>query len=94
MNYLIFLLRIVNFQLSTLYFCLFFRYLTISVGKFLDFSPRFIRDQFVQSAPFVHELKATQQYLDIARDRIRSLESENAELKKELETCKPRKYSQ
>ncbi|KAK7582255.1 hypothetical protein V9T40_013700 [Parthenolecanium corni] len=55
---------------------------------------QFLRDQFIQSAPYIHELTAVQQYLDAARERIRTLESENAELREELDRYKPRKYSQ
>lgn len=53
-----------------------------------------MREHLVQSASYVHELKATQQYLENARERIHSLESENAKLKDELEKYKSKKYSQ
>lgn len=53
-----------------------------------------MKEQFAQSSPVAFELQRTQKYLDNAREKIITLESENIKLKEEVEHYKSKIFSQ
>ncbi|XP_065218025.1 c-Myc-binding protein [Planococcus citri] len=55
---------------------------------------QFLRDEILKSSPVLLEETANAKYLESARERITKLETENENLKKEIERLKAAAFSQ